>query len=77
MTRWQRASFGRAWYDDALREAENDGGVDSRRRKIVFASCLAETHLYEWVRDHVYPDEERLEEFFSGKSRSGVGVGVG
>jgi len=42
----------RDWYDDARREA-GDSSIEARRREILFAVCLAECYLVDWVRDHV------------------------
>jgi len=58
ITLWARESFAERWYRDAAAQAGPGGGADERRREIVFAICLAESYLYEWVRDHIYPDDE-------------------
>jgi hypothetical protein len=50
---WVTATFSSDWYLDALREATNPDGRGSVRRQIAFAVALAETYLFEWVRDEV------------------------
>jgi hypothetical protein len=67
---WITANFAKDWYRDARREAETPPAGDSRhrdrvRREILFAVCLAETYLFEWVRDSVLNhDYETLNHYF-------------
>src|SRR2546430_2547260 len=52
-------SFAPDWYTDCRNEIEcgirstNREHVSSIRREIVFAVSLAESYLFEWIRDHV------------------------
>lgn len=48
---WTTRTFAPDWYNDAKREAMNPEGAHSLRRQIAFAVALAETYLFEWVRD--------------------------
>jgi hypothetical protein len=66
------AHFSQAWFEDALKEAKNVDSVHARRREIVFAVCLAETYLFEWVRDAVVTgDVQKLNQYFvPGKFRA-------
>jgi hypothetical protein len=58
ITAWSRESFAEDWYVDAARNAAVSGDRGERRREIVFAACLAESYLYEWVRDQMFLDDE-------------------
>ena len=53
LTEWQSASFAPDWFRDAQNEAKRVGDPSARRREILFATCYAESYLYEWVRDKV------------------------
>ncbi len=53
---WIAANFARAWFEDALREAQA-GDANARRREIVFAVCFLESYLFEWTRNLVGPSE--------------------
>ena len=60
-TAWRADSFARAWFEDALREANTGAGPNARRREIVFAVACAESYLLEWVRVNVLDrDFEKL-----------------
>jgi len=68
---WITTNLARSWYDDAMSEVEGNlaaGGSTHRdrvRREILFAVCLAETYLFEWVRDSVLKhDYEKLNQYF-------------
>jgi hypothetical protein len=52
-TVWRSYHFAPEWYRDALNEAHHGTDHDARRREIVFAVCVAESYLLEWVRDSV------------------------
>jgi hypothetical protein len=47
--------FARSWYRDALREVAESfaGDMHGRRREVVFATCCAESYLYEWALDRL------------------------
>ena len=58
------AHLAQSWFEDAFREAKT-ADVHARRREIVFAVCLAETYLFEWVRDEVVKgDVQGLNRYF-------------
>jgi len=68
---WITANLARSWYNDAMSEVNGTlaaGGSTHRdrvRREILFAVCLAETYLFEWVRDSVLKhDYEKLNQYF-------------
>jgi hypothetical protein len=64
--------FAPDWYRDARKETQR-AGADARRREILFAACLAETYLFEWVRDALLPERpSRMFEFFPTNDRRGV-----
>lgn len=48
VTFWTQRRYDRRWHDDAVKEASREG-ADARRREIIFAVCLAESYLFEWV----------------------------
>jgi hypothetical protein len=65
LTIWRSYSFAPDWYRDCLIEAREGRGHNSRRREIVFAVCVAECYLLEWVRDSVLNrDFPRLDIYF-------------
>jgi hypothetical protein len=73
ITAWARESFASDWYHDAAEQGTQGPGRAERRREIVFAVCLAETYLYEWVRDHMAPDDEALLlSLFPNTNRTGI-----
>src|SRR5438067_13660622 len=47
---WSAGSFSQPWLRDAYSESKLEG-PDHRRHEVVFAVCLVETYLFEWVRD--------------------------
>ena len=51
-TVWRTFSFAPEWFADAQREADQIGH-QARRREILFATCAAESYIFEWVRDTV------------------------
>jgi hypothetical protein len=68
---WITTNLARSWYNDAMSEVNGNiaaGGSTHRdriRREILFAVCLAETYLFEWVRDSVLNhDYEKLNQYF-------------
>jgi hypothetical protein len=68
---WVTANLARSWYNDAMSEVNGNlaaGGSTHRdrvRREILFAVCLAETYLFEWVRDSALNhDYEKLNHYF-------------
>ena len=74
LTLWKFASFSKDWFGDALREAGDMNSMDARRREIVFAVCIAENYLFEWVRDDVLHREFRLvDHYFPAEGRK-IGV---
>ena len=74
LTLWKFASFSKDWFGDALREAGDMNSMDARRREIVFAVCIAENYLFEWVRDDVLLREFRLvDHYFPAEGRK-IGV---
>ena len=46
-------SFAKNWYEDALNESKSTIGnkADRIRREIVFATCFAESYIFEWTRN--------------------------
>ena len=61
-TLWEQRRYDKRWHDDAAKEANGDG-PDARRREIIFAVCLAESHLFEWVAVAVERDHPGAREF--------------
>jgi len=49
---WAWSAYAAFWFKDALHEAKLDD-PDARRREIVFAVCVAESYLFEWVQGKV------------------------
>ncbi len=49
---WAWSAYAPYWFADALHEARIQG-PDARRREIVFAVCVAESCLFEWVQGKV------------------------
>lgn len=56
-TVWLSDNFAQDWFADALNEARTEQDHNSRRREIIFATCFAESYIFEWVR-HVVEIEE-------------------
>jgi len=50
-------SFAEEWFHDALREAGIDKDLQARRREIIFASCFAESYIFEWTRQKIQIEE--------------------
>jgi hypothetical protein len=48
---WLSDNYAEDWYRDALAQARFGSGHDARRREIIFASCFAESFIFEWARD--------------------------
>ena len=71
-TIWLKYSFGREWFQDALREATVGRDHNARRRELIFAVCFAEAYLVEWVRDDILKGAlNKLSEYFPpGAKRS-------
>ena len=70
---WATSSFARAWFSDAQREASITNDADARRREIVFAVCLAESYLFEWVRDEVLARRyAELNKYFLPRTRTSL-----
>ncbi len=67
------ASFGEAWFADALREAREPQGRDAMRREIAFAVCFAESYLYEFVPGHLFSGRyEALFKYVPSDDRRGI-----
>ena len=49
---WAWAAYAPFWFQDAMNEAKIEG-PDARRREIIFAVCVAESYLFEWVQGKV------------------------
>jgi hypothetical protein len=73
-TIWQMYRFAPEWFADALLEARApSSGPTSRRREIVFAVCVAEAYLIEWVLDEVLGhDCQTLSVYF----KQGASIGI-
>jgi len=64
--------FSDRWFADA-REQSRLPGQDARRREILFAVCVAETYLFEWVLHEVFRDDwDGATKFFPESARRGV-----
>jgi hypothetical protein len=72
ITLWSTYSYAPEWFADASREATMSGH-EARRREILFATCAAESYIFEWVRDTVLNrDFNALEIYFVPAMRRGV-----
>jgi hypothetical protein len=64
--------FSKRWFADTCEQSQLPG-QDARRREIVFAACLAETYLFEWVlHDVCHNDWDSALEYFPPDARRGV-----
>ena len=64
--------FSNRWFVDTLEQSRLPG-QDARRREIVFAVCLAETYLFEWVlHDICHNDWDSALKYFPPDGRRGV-----
>ena len=69
-TVWIAGNYAEWWYADALAEAKAEPSTlkelwGVRRREVIFATCFAESYLFEWVRDECLGrDYERVLEYF-------------
>lgn len=71
-TVWRTFSFAPEWFADAQREA-GQTGHQARRREILFATCAAESYIFEWVRDTVLKhDFSALSKYFPAGRKRGV-----
>ena len=71
VTFWTQRRYDRRWHDDAVKEASREG-ADACRREIIFAVCLAESYLFEWVATVVqreYPGARKAVEQLLDRER--------
>ena len=66
-TVWLTDNYAEEWYRDAVAEARSGGGHDARRREIIFASCFAESFIFEWARDKLQVEE--INDYFPPERR--------
>ena len=66
-TVWQSDNYAEDWYRDAVAEARSGGDHHARRREVIFASCFAESFIFEWARDKLQIEE--INEYFPPKRR--------
>jgi hypothetical protein len=78
---WSYGTYAQAWFADARKEAnvvedDRDDGHDARRREIIFAVCVIESYLLEWVRDFALKGNfKRLKHYFpTSKKERRVGI---
>ena len=67
VTFWRSDNYAEDWYRDAVAEARSGGGHDARRREIIFASCFAESFIFEWTRHKLKIEE--IDDYFPSKSQ--------
>lgn len=64
---WNAANFSQHWYADALREGREGEDYHALRREIVFATCFAESYIFEWARNIV--GVEAINDYFPPQPR--------
>ena len=67
VTVWQSDNYAEDWYRDAVAEARSGGDHSARRREIIFASCFAESFIFEWARRKLQIDE--INDYFPPEPR--------
>lgn len=67
VTAWQSDNYAEDWYRDALAEASSGGDHNALRREIIFASCFAESFIFEWARRKLQIEE--INDYFPPKRR--------
>jgi hypothetical protein len=73
LTLWKYGTLAPEWFKDAVSEAKKANDQAARRREIVFAVCVAESYLFEWVRDQILAqDFKSLNEFLPPDDRRGI-----
>ncbi len=54
---WLADSFSEDWYKDTLHEVQTGKDHNSIRREIIFATCFAESYIFEWARQNLQIEE--------------------
>jgi hypothetical protein len=62
VTVWQSDNYAEDWYRDAVAEVRSSGDHNARRREIIFASCFAESFIFEWSRRKLQIEE--IDDYF-------------
>lgn len=65
---WLADSFSEDWYKDALHEVQTGKDHNSIRREIIFATCFAESYIFEWAMQNLKIEE--INDYFPGEPRS-------
>lgn len=66
-TVWQSDNYAEDWYRDAMAEVCSGGNYNARRREIIFATCFAESFIFEWARGKLQVEE--INDYFPPERR--------
>jgi len=64
---WFSDNFAQDWYIDAINQSRNGKDHNAIRREIIFATCFAESYIFEWTRQKVQIEE--INDYFPSRHR--------